>query len=43
MPEILIKNADAVLTVDDSRRELSDADIRIKDGVIDDRPPITLF
>lgn len=34
MPEILIKNADTVLTIDDSRRELSYVDVRIKDGVI---------
>ena len=34
MPEILIKQADTVLTIDDDRRELVNADIRIKDGVI---------
>jgi cytosine/adenosine deaminase-related metal-dependent hydrolase len=34
MPEILIKNAHAVITMDDERRELSAADIRIRDGVI---------
>lgn len=34
MPEILIKNASHVLTMDDSRRELLGADIRIKDGII---------
>ena len=34
MSEILLKNADTILTMDDGRRELSFADIRIKDGVI---------
>ncbi len=34
MPEILIKNADAIVTMDDTRRELHGADIRIRDGVI---------
>lgn len=34
MPEILIKNASHVLTMDDGRRELAGADIRLKDGVI---------
>ncbi len=34
MPEILIKQADTVLTIDDGRREMANADIRIKDGVI---------
>lgn len=34
MPEILIKQADTVLTIDDDRRELVETDIRIKDGVI---------
>ena len=34
MAEILIKNADAIVTMDDHRRELAGADIRIRDGVI---------
>ena len=34
MAEILIRNADTVLTMDDDRRELSGADILIRDGVI---------
>ena len=34
MSEILIKNADTVVTMDDQRRELAGADIRLKDGVI---------
>ncbi|MEY8831426.1 8-oxoguanine deaminase [Sedimentitalea sp. XS_ASV28] len=34
MPEILIRNADTVLTMDDARRELAGADIRICDGLI---------
>lgn len=34
MSEILIKNADTILTMDDSRRELAGSDIRIRDGVI---------
>ncbi|MEV8465639.1 8-oxoguanine deaminase [Fluviibacterium sp. DFM31] len=34
MTEILLKNADTVLTLDDDRRELSRADVRIRDGVI---------
>ncbi|MEP3330135.1 8-oxoguanine deaminase [Sedimentitalea sp.] len=34
MSEILIKNADTVLTMDDARRELAGADILIRDGVI---------
>ncbi len=34
MPEILIQNADAILTMDDARRELHGADILIRDGVI---------
>ncbi|MCP4820261.1 MAG: 8-oxoguanine deaminase, partial [Shimia sp.] len=33
-PEILIKSAQTVLTMDDGRRELSGADIRIRDGQI---------
>jgi len=32
--EILIKNADVVLTMDDARSELAGADIRVRDGVI---------
>ncbi len=36
MAEILIRNADHILTMDDSRRELSGADILIRDGVIVD-------
>ncbi len=34
MPEILIQNANTILTMDDTRRELSGADILIRDGVI---------
>lgn len=34
MTEILLKNAQTVLTIDDDRRELSNTDIRIVDGVI---------
>lgn len=34
MTETLIKNATHVLTMDDGRRELAGADIRLKDGVI---------
>ncbi|WP_420858400.1 8-oxoguanine deaminase [Marivivens marinus] len=36
MPEILIRNADTILTMDDDRRELSGADILIRDGVVAD-------
>ncbi len=36
MADLLIKNAAVVLTMDDSRRELANADIRIADGVIAD-------
>ena len=34
MQETLIRGADAILTMDDDRRELKNADILIKDGVI---------
>ncbi|MCM2562710.1 8-oxoguanine deaminase [Lutimaribacter sp. EGI FJ00015] len=34
MTEILIRNADTILTMDEDRRELSGADILIRDGVI---------
>ena len=34
MSEILIQNADTILTMDASRRELHGADIVIRDGVI---------
>ena len=34
MVEILIKNADCILTMDDARREVCGADILIRDGVI---------
>jgi len=34
MSEVLIKNADVVVTMDDARRELAGADIRLKDGVV---------
>ncbi|MEC7259560.1 MAG: amidohydrolase family protein, partial [Pseudomonadota bacterium] len=34
MPETLIRNADAILTMDDSRAELTGADILLRDGVI---------
>jgi cytosine/adenosine deaminase-related metal-dependent hydrolase len=34
MPDILLKNADHILTMDDSRRELAGADILLRDGVI---------
>ena len=36
MPDILIKGAVSVLTMDDTRRELSGADVLIRDGVISD-------
>lgn len=34
MPEILIRNADHVLTMDDTRRELTGADLRLRGGTI---------
>ena len=34
MTETLIKSADAILTMDDSRNELHGADIRLRDGVV---------
>ena len=34
MPDILIKNADAVVTMDGARREISGADVLIRGGVI---------
>ncbi len=34
MPEILIRNADVILTMDDTRQEMTDADILIRDGRI---------
>ncbi len=34
MPETLIRNADLVVTMDDARRELTGADIVIRDGII---------
>eukprot|EP00521_Asterionellopsis_glacialis_P003672 CAMPEP_0195270442 /NCGR_PEP_ID=MMETSP0706-20130129/14357_1 /TAXON_ID=33640 /ORGANISM="Asterionellopsis glacialis, Strain CCMP134" /LENGTH=75 /DNA_ID=CAMNT_0040325723 /DNA_START=75 /DNA_END=298 /DNA_ORIENTATION=+ len=34
MSEILIQSVDVVLTMDDQRRKLEGADIRLKDGVI---------
>ncbi|OAN77693.1 8-oxoguanine deaminase [Sulfitobacter sp. EhC04] len=34
MPEILIRNADHILTMDDTRRELCGADLRLRDGAI---------
>jgi cytosine/adenosine deaminase-related metal-dependent hydrolase len=34
MPEILIRNASHVLTMDDARRELGGADIRLKEGQV---------
>ena len=34
MPEILIRNADTILTMDDTRRELSGADLLIRNGQI---------
>tara|TARA_B110000908_G_scaffold123613_1_gene144982 strand:+ start:2831 stop:4171 length:1341 start_codon:yes stop_codon:yes gene_type:complete len=34
MTEVLIKNADTILTMDDTRRELSGADVLIRDGQI---------
>jgi cytosine/adenosine deaminase-related metal-dependent hydrolase len=34
MPEILIRNADHVLTMDDTRRELAGADLRLRGGTI---------
>ncbi|MFC3615444.1 8-oxoguanine deaminase [Lutimaribacter marinistellae] len=36
MPETLIRNAHTILTMDDDRRELSGADLLIRDGVIAD-------
>jgi cytosine/adenosine deaminase-related metal-dependent hydrolase len=36
MPDVLIKGAVAVLTMDDARRELAGADVLIRDGVIAD-------
>ncbi|WP_298909059.1 8-oxoguanine deaminase [uncultured Aliiroseovarius sp.] len=34
MTEILLRNADSILTMDDTRTELKGADIRVRDGVI---------
>ena len=34
MPEVLIRNADVVVTMDDARCELKGADIRLRDGVV---------
>lgn len=34
MPEILIKGAEVIVTMDDARRELTDSDLLIRDGVI---------
>ena len=34
MTEILIQNADTILTMDDARRELSGANVLIRDGQI---------
>lgn len=34
MTDILIQNADAIVTMDDARRELAGADILIRDGII---------
>jgi cytosine/adenosine deaminase-related metal-dependent hydrolase len=34
MSEIVIRNAQSILTMDDARRELQGADLRLKDGVI---------
>ena len=34
MSEILIRNADVIVTMDDSRRELRAADLRLKNGII---------
>ncbi|WP_170340763.1 8-oxoguanine deaminase [Ruegeria arenilitoris] len=34
MPEILLRNADAILTMNDSRQELAGADLLIRDGQI---------
>ena len=34
MSEILIRNADVIVTMDDSRRELQAADLRLKNGII---------
>ena len=36
MPEILIKGAHTVITMDDTRRELAGADVLIRDGIIAD-------
>tara|TARA_R110002110_G_scaffold106423_26_gene266865 strand:+ start:2614 stop:3954 length:1341 start_codon:yes stop_codon:yes gene_type:complete len=34
MPEILIRNADLILTMDDTRQEFAGADIRLRGGVV---------
>lgn len=39
MPDILIKSADTILTMDDQRRELAGQDVLIRDGVIADIGP----
>ena len=36
MTDIILKSAACILTMDDDRRELAGADIRIRDGVIAD-------
>lgn len=36
MPDVLIKGADVVVTMDDARRELAGADVLVRDGVIVD-------
>jgi len=36
MPDVLIKGADSIVTMDDARRELAGADILIRGGVIAD-------
>ena len=46
MSDILIKNADCILTMDNARRELQGADIHIHDGEIiaveaDYMPPVS--
>ena len=48
MSEILIKNADYILTMDEARRALQGADIHIHDGEIiavetDYKPPVSCY
>ncbi len=34
MPRLIVRNAARIVTMDDDRRELHDADILVEDGVI---------